>query len=175
MEMKEVMSYCMDRYDYPQFFDINIGKDFKLETKPDYNAEVREPRRVVIKISTYRGVSSGAIHYYAKIEADGIKICSNVIERNGQIRKIYHGGYICDEYNNLPRRQKAIWGSSYEIEVGRILTQEEINSAPLRWEYYEAGFLTNAFYSKREAVERAKEIVAARFSKEWVVEIEDNA
>ena len=104
MEMKEVMSYCMDRYDYPQFFDINIGKDFKLETKPDYNAEVREPRRVVIKISTYRGVSSGAIHYYAKIEADGIKICSNVIERNGQIRKIYHGGYICDEYNNLPRR-----------------------------------------------------------------------
>jgi hypothetical protein len=55
----------------------------------------------------------------------------------------------------------------------RKLTQEEIDADPVRWEYYDAGYPTNAFYTKEEAIARAKEIIKARFDVDWVVKVDD--
>jgi len=170
---EEIMQCCMDRGDLPEFFDINIGKDFHLETRPEYFCEIKQPRTIRIEITSYRGVACGAMHYYARLIADGIYIYSYEKGSGGKVSKVSHGGYVCEEFSKLPRDKKAIWSLCYEIEVMRILTQEEIDADPVRWEYYDAGYPTNAFYTKEEAIARAKEIIKARFDVDWVVKIDD--
>lgn len=171
---QEILDCCQDRGELPKFFDIEIGKDFRLETKPNYHAEIREPRKVKIVVSTFKGVAAGAIHYYATIEADGIHIYS--LENNwfGKFGKVYHYGNLCEEYKKLPRKKQAVWSSVYEIEVGRILTQQEIDADPMRWNGYYDGWFTNAFATKQDAIDQAKKIVKARFDINWVEEVVDN-
>ena len=105
---QEILDCCQDRGELPEFFDIEIGKDFRLETKPDYHAEIREPRKVKIVVSTFRGVSAGAIHYYATIEADGIRIYYLENNRYGKVGRVYCGGYLGEEYKKLPREKQAV-------------------------------------------------------------------
>lgn len=39
---QEILDCCQDRGELPEFFDIEIGKDFRLETKPivTFNAHI---------------------------------------------------------------------------------------------------------------------------------------
>lgn len=171
---KEIMECCQDRHDYPAFFEIGIGKDFSLNSNPRILAEINNPRKVKIVLSTYRGISIGAIHYYARIEADGVHLYEYRNGENGKVNKCYLGGFISKEFNDLPKDKQAIWDSLYQIEVGRILTQKEIDDDPIRCEGYCEGCFTNAFETKEEALAKAKEIVKARFDIDWVVDVEDN-
>lgn len=171
---KEIMECCQDRYDYPAFFENEIGKDFSLNSNPRILAEINNPRKVKIVLSTYRGYSIGAIHYYANIEADGIHLYEYRTGKNGKINKYYLGGFINKEFNDLPKDKQAIYDSIYKIEVGRILTKKEIDDDPIRWEGYCEGMFTNAFETKEEALDKAKVIIKTRFDNDWVVEVEDN-
>lgn len=152
---------------YPDFFPINIGDDFKLESRPELFVTIPTPRKVKIEITSFRGVCCGAVHYYATIKADGIKR-QYYEDRNGTKQLVSVAGYICEEYNNLPRK-KDIWGSFYEIEVGRPVTKADKDIDPQRWEGYEEDATTNAFNTAEEAEATARAIVAARFSDEWEV------
>ena len=87
---EQILECCQDRHDYPAFFEIGIGKDFRLETMPEVLAEIREPREVTIELSTFRGVSIGAIHYYAKIRADGIHLYEYRKGDDGNLRCMWH-------------------------------------------------------------------------------------
>lgn len=173
--MNEDLQYAIDNSqdmgNYPDFFDVNIGKDFHLKTRPDLFVKINSPRTVKIEITTYRGISIGAEHYYASIIADGINICSKEIRDNKEC-VIRHGGYICEEYSNA-LKENSIWKGIYSIDVLRTVTQEMIDANPTRWEHYEAGDKTNAFDTKESVIEVAKKITAARFSKDWVVKIDD--
>ena len=171
---QKILDCCLDRGELPKFFDIEIGKDFRLESQPDYHAEIREPRKVKIIVSTFRGICVGAIHYYVTIEADGIHIYSLENNKYGKVSRVYHGGYLSDEYKKLPREKRAVWSSVYKIKVGRILTQQEIDEDPIRWENYDDGDFITAFVTKQEAINQAKKIVKARFDIDWVVEVIDN-
>lgn len=172
MTLDEAVKCCIDRNNYPAFFKIDVGRNFHLETKPDYYCEINDFRNVKIEITSFRGVSCGAQHYYAKIIADGIKIFSYEKGTGGKVRKVYHGGYVCDEYSKL-LKNNPLWDLFYEIEVCRPLTQQEIDEDPERWEYYDAGQLTNAFYTKEEAIKQAKDIIKARFDVDWIIKIDD--
>ena len=163
---KEIMECSSDRGVLPEYFNINVGLDFKLKTRPELYAKVNNPRTVKIILTTFRGLSWDAVHYYSKIEADGIYIVDP--ETNYSI-----GGYICEEYKNLPKEKDAIWSWKYEIEVERYITQQELDENPNRWRGYELGWTTNAFYTKEDALAQALKIVEARFSPEWTVEIDD--
>ena len=177
-ELQWALDHSLNTDCYPDVFDKNIGMDFHLNDHPNCYPQIasysyNEERTVHIEITSYRGMCFDAIHYYATIKADGVKLCED-IEENGKKSTIIHGGYLGEEYNNLPREKRGIWTSRYEIEGEITLTQEEIYKDPKRWEYYDVGDKTNAFESKSELIETAKKVAKIRFP-EWNVEIEDNS
>lgn len=171
-ELDFALKSSQDKGIYPDIFSVEIGSDFHLETRPELYPLIDTPRKVVIEITTFAGLCAGAKHYYAEIKADGIHICSKRIE-NGKEIVSRHGGYLGEEYKNLPNEKKSIWDSPYSIEVIRPVTQEMINKDPMRWEDCYIGYKTNAFDTMASVLEVAMKIVEARFTKDWVVEVRD--
>lgn len=171
MTLKEAKRYSIDNGCYPEFFSTVVGLDFKLGTRPELYAKVNTPRKVVIKIDSWRNICFGAVHYYASIKADGIMICENVTAKDGS-QTVMHSGYLGEEFNMLPASKKDLYGLKYDISVCREVTEKELAEDPMRWNGYHVGDLTNAFYTENDAIRRAQAIVNARFSKLWQVRIE---
>lgn len=169
LTLQEAVDQSYDHGSYPDFFPVTIGDDFKLESRPELFVRIPNPREVRIEITSFRGISWNAVHYYAKINADGIKRCYK--NEEGGICGVY--GYLGEEFNSLPRDKKAIWGGNYEIEVARPVTKKDIAKDPRRWERYTPGDNTNAFNTAEEAEEMAKAVVKARFGEGWKVVIDN--
>lgn len=170
MTIKDAVDLSLDIDNYPDVIPVDYGLDLVLTTKPKYKACVRQPRKIHIDISTFRGIAAGAIHYYAKLTADGI-----IITEESDDGTITHVGYICEEYAQICRKQRGKYDSNYIIEVMRKLTKKEIDEDPIRWEHYVPGNKTTAFNTKKEALEQAVKIAKLRFGKGWVLELGDNA
>lgn len=169
MTIKDAVNLSLDSGNFPDVIPVDYGLDLVLTTKPEYKVNIRQPRKRHIDVSTFRGISVGAIHYYAQINADGIIITK---ERDGET--ITYGGYICEEFSQICRKQRGKYDKIYKIEVMRKLTQKEIDDDPIRWEHYKPGDNTNAFYTKKEALEQAVEIAKLRFGKGWILELGNN-
>lgn len=75
LTLQEAVDSSYDRGRYPDFFPVNIGDDFKLESRPELFVQIPNPREVKIAITSYRGLCWDAVHYYATIDADGINRC----------------------------------------------------------------------------------------------------
>ena len=156
---------------FPDVMPLDFGMDFHLETKPElypeinytYNFEHPEVKERTVKlvISTFRGMCWEAVHYYGKLHADGISIIEEEVDKDGKTHKMSVGGFICEEFRNMPN--KGFYDSWYDFEILRPVTQEEIDKDPDRWHGYKAGWTTNAFYSKQDIIKIAKKVVAARF------------
>ena len=166
-EISWALEHSRDNGKYPNIFSNDYGMDLNIE---GYFVEKKKNRKVAIEISSYRGICSEAVHYYAKIKADGVYVCSMKM-LNGEKRKVVHGGYLGEEFEKLPKEKKDSYNSIYEIEVVRKVTKEEIENNPDRWNGYREGWMTDAFESKEELIEIANRIVKARFDTEWKVEI----
>lgn len=169
LTIKDAVDLSLDYGNLPDVIPVDYGLDLVLKTKPNYIVSTNNPRKVRIEISSYSGIAAGAIHYYAAIEADGITISE--VEED---RTIIHGGYICDEYVQICQKNIGKYDEVYKIEVMRKLTKEEIDDDPIRWEHYKPGDNTNAFYTKKEALEQAVEIAKLRFGKGWILELGNN-
>lgn len=172
LTLQEAVSRSYDRGRYPDFFPVNIGDDFKLESSPELFVRIPDPRGVRIEITSYRGICWNAVHYYAAIKADGIERCKYQ-DFNGKKQLVCVSGYLGEEFNSLPREKQDIWGGGYYIEVAREVTQADVDKDPQRWKGYEPGRHTNAFNSAEEAEEEAKAIVDARFGEGWKVIIDN--
>lgn len=172
LTLQKAVDLSFDCGRYPDFFPVNIGDDFKLESCPELFVKIPNPREVRIAITSYRGISWNAVHYYATIDADGIKRCYYE-DYDGEKRLVSISGYLGEEFKSLPKEKRDIWGGDYRIEVAREVAQKDIKKDPQRWEHYHPGDLTNAFNTAKEAEETALAIVAARFGKEWKVTIDN--
>lgn len=168
LTIKDAVDLSLDSGNFPDIIPVDYGLDLVLKTKPEYKVKIRTPRKINIDISTYRGISAGAIHYYAQINADGI-----IITEEREDGTVTHGGYICEEFSQISRKQRGKYDGIYTIEVMRKLTQKEIEDDPIRWERYKPGDNTNAFYTKKEALEQAIQIAKLRFGKGWTLVLEN--
>lgn len=166
INIQKALEASRDQGNFPDVFPIGFGADIKLKTKPEYKISVCEPRTAIIRITTYRGICGWASHYYASIEAEGISFQE---EKDGHI--ITHGGYICEEYSELCKNLGYIPDSLYRIDIVRSLTQQDIDSDPIRWEGYYVGDKVNAFYKAQDAINTAMNVVKVRFP-DWTVKIE---
>lgn len=74
MNIKEAVEHCYDRRDYPEVICDDAGLDISIPGFITKGPWVRDnsPRVITLEISTYRGVSWDAIHYYGNISADGV-------------------------------------------------------------------------------------------------------
>lgn len=164
-----IMAYCRDRRQgYPFVFEKNYGLDMKVPNHPEYFVQAPRDQTVKVEITTWRGTSWNAIHFYGRIIAPAPNLCQ--IGSDGQVYSV--GGFICKEWSEMSPADKKFVNEKYEIEIVRPLTQKEIDEDPDRWHGYEAGIETNAFYSPSEIFAIAKKIIKARFPG-WEMEVDD--
>ena len=168
-ELEWAVNHSYDRGNYPDVFTDDTGMDFSIPNHPEFFVKPKENKKIKIRITSFQGISPGAIHYYAEIVADGIYLCK---EENGIISSV--SGYICEEYKQMPKEKKDPISSLYFIEAERDVTQEMIDDDPDRWHGYRAGYKTNAFNTIKEAEEIATRIAKARFQGAWTIEIEED-
>ena len=79
----------------------------------------------------------------------------------------------CAERLSTLRKKNPLAGILYSIELVRPVTQKEIDEDKRRWEGYEPGWATNAFYSPEDVIALAKEVCKARFLGNWKLKIVD--
>ncbi len=152
--------------DFPLIIDDQAGLDFKDEKTRAIpsNAHIykkkSKTRTVKLEITSFRGISWGAIHYYGKLIADGIdfQLIDNpsITTSNWDAKKI-----------------NPLYQWRYSFDLRRPATQEEIDHDPDRWHYYNPGDFTTSFDTKEEIIALAKECFKMRFSGEWELWVDD--
>lgn len=121
------------------------------------------PRTVTLDVTTYRGVSWNAVHYYGNIIIDGVSFSP---EDSPNTYTMCTETYEAEEKNPLA-------AGFYRIELVRPVTSEEIEKDSSRWNGYKVGDKTNAFYSSEDVIAIAKEVCKARFLGNWKLKIVD--
>lgn len=167
-----ILKNCRDEHKLPDVISstYGIGVTFKDETGKEYTTipdnTKSGARRLNARISSWRGISAGAIHYYGKITCYDPNFKYTDDEGEECISSI--SGYF--------NRHKPIECQSFEIELVRELTQKEIDEDPDRWGeyYYRAGDMTNCFETEEEVFELMKEIFKKRFKGHWEMEVDDS-
>ena len=153
-----------EQYVYPDVFTDKCGLDIilsndKLHAVRSWGYTKGNPkRRATLEITTFRGISSNAVHHYGKIKIQGVNM-----ECDG---KPGHSKMIFDD--NIPLAHY-----TYELVLKRPLTKEEIDKDPERWgDYYDEGDLTNCFETIEDVIELAKQVFRLRFTGEWEFYVE---
>ena len=158
MKSKKIPQPEIPIYSFPIFLDYSTLDDQNLRKLPldlflkhdgyefdfkdrKYTLQIsntkENPRDTLkLKITSFRGISIGATHYYGDLALPFISIFIT-----GTNRSIMGAGVP-----NLPR----------EIELQRILTEEEISNNPDRYLGYSTGEAVKAFNSIDDIISRAK-------------------
>jgi len=162
--LQEIIELCdSEKYDYPEIFADNCGLDIVIPEKGLHAVkswgfrDSNRVRRATLEISTFVGISFGAIHYYGDIVIQGVNM--EYDEKPGTSTFIYD--------NNLPL---ALY--TYKLKLKRPVTKEEIETDPDRWLWYREGSLTNCFETIEEIIELAKQVFKLRFSGSWEFYVE---
>ena len=113
-------------------------------------------RRATLKISSFVGMCSDAIHWYGKIEIQGVEM---------KFDNMAGSTFSFDK--NFPLSH-----FTYDLTLRRPLTKNEIDSDRSRWSYYFEGDLTKSFNSIEEIIELAKKVFKRRFSGFWEFYVE---
>lgn len=160
MTLKEAVKRSMsEKYDFPDIFNDDCGLNIAIPERKLHAVKSwgytknTQARRVILEIRTFVGISFGAIHYYGKLNVQGVNM--EYDEHPGRSTML--------DDKNLP-----LGHYTYNLELKRPLTQKEIDEDPKRWgDYYDVGDLTNCFETIEEIIELTKEIFKLRFKGDW--------
>lgn len=113
-------------------------------------------KTVTLKVSTWRGISGGAVHYYGKLEFHSVDFA-----REGSDSRLSSCGYGVPDYLE-----------SGKFELTRPVTQAEIDANPKMWEAYHDGDKTDRFDKVQEVIDRGTEIFDKWFENGWLLVLE---
>lgn len=144
--------------------DMKITPNFGVGVKTKYKDELytfkRNPRKkptVTLEITTWRGMSVGAVHYYGKLIVDLPEM----------------------EKDDQPGHTIGVRGhasipmfSNDDIELTQVLEQWEIDKYPHNYEYCRAGQRHRGFYAVAGVERRAKEVFEKIFGEGWKLKID---
>lgn len=155
-----------DRHDFPNVFTDDCGLDCKWSDPPLHavpswgHRPGNMRRRATVEITTFRGISWDAIHYYGTIYVQGVNM----------------------EYDNKPDcfTMSSVWEDiiplskyRYSLTLTRPISQEEIDADEAsvdnvkRFSFQQVGDLTTCWKSVEDIVEFAKEVFRLRFQGDW--------
>ena len=168
MDLKEIVNRSQsNRYHYPDIFQDDCGLDIKIQDRGGLHAtpswgrtKNNQIRCATLEISTFRGISGGAIHYYGNIYVQGVNM-----EYDTNPGTTTMGGDWEDKYPLSKYR--------YQLTLTRPITQEEIDLDKelgehlARFPYQDVGDQTICWESIEQIIEFAKEVFKARFSGKW--------
>lgn len=157
--IKWALSHCLDQGKYPDIFPLDYGLDIVLENRPELTVCTRNPRCVKIEITSFTGITAGAVHYYPSLKADGIAFKGT--KEDGTTYIAF--GYISEEYSKKEKDANGKYDMIYKIMIMRPVTEEEIKKNPSAWDFYEPGDPTDRFESYDEAYNLALEVAKLRF------------
>lgn len=156
-----------ERYEdkYPNIFQDDCGLDIEWEPRnlraiPSWGyRKSNMVRRATVIISSFRGVSIGAIHYYATIDVQGVNM-------------VYKDNPSCSTMDFECQRQYPLSAYIYRLRLLRPLTEKEILEDREFERYgrfygFKPGDLSQSWQSEEEIVEFAKEVFKARFQGQW--------
>lgn len=144
----------IDEQDIPEDYKFNpkLGEGIVIvDGNHLYESKAAEqPREVEFKQSTWRGISTGAIHYYGKLEWWGVR-------------------YTRDGDNNTDSSSTGfpLAGQSMHIDLKRPLTQHEKDTQPDRWVGWRVGSMVNNFNTRKELKEHAEKAFEKYFGEGW--------
>jgi len=160
MTLEESILRCEQDFNYPDIIDSNAGLYETVELNavgiPSWNRlKINKKRTAFLQITSYRGISSEATHFYGKIIVEGVYVATlDNVERPRNLSN--------DEEINHP-----LYNYQYNFIIKRPVTFDEINSNPDKWYNYNAGDLTIRYNSSEELISDAKEIFRLRFIGDW--------
>ncbi len=157
-DLKRAIEMCRDNDTLPDVINSNYGIDitFSDDKGKQYTSVLRCKRRLYVDISSYIGMSAGAIHFYAKIWFSDPDLTEHETGRTLMI-----GGSF--------NRFKPDECKGKSIEVVRLVTELEMKADPGRWKCYRAGDRTDAFEDKAELKSCIDFIIKHRFTGDWEV------
>lgn len=167
MELKEIVDRSLsDRDKYPDIFTDDCGLDTiwpehdHLHAEPSWNRRPNNKvRRVTLHISTFRGISFGAIHYYGELQVQGICM-------------VYNDNPNRSTSNSELEREYPLSRYIYRLQLTRPITAEEIDANDDRFKYWYPGQLINCWNTEQELLDFAKEVFKARFTGDWELYVE---
>jgi len=150
-----------------------IGLKFTLEDGSECISIYKDgfPRKAKLDITSWRGISIGATHYYGKIYFYSL---SHKLITVGPEEKRFHkpGDIMSTTGRGDDRKPKQM--SSLRIHITRKLTKKEISERPDRWEAYSVGDHTDCFNSEGEVTRAAKRVFGKVFGKGWVLVVSED-
>jgi len=172
MKLAEIVRRSQgERYAYPDIFTDNCGLDIvwpegKLHAVPSWgHRPSNKVRRVTVQVSSFRGVSIGAIHYYGMLSVQGVNMA-------------HDDKPSCSTMNCDCEKQNPLSCYTYKLRLTRPITQEEIDIDQelghhlARFPYQDVGDLTPCWNTEEEILEFAKEVFKARFQGKWELYME---
>lgn len=123
---------------------------------------VRYNPYVELMITSWTGISMGAVHYYGRLKIHGIDIGD---EENPTTT---HGGFLGAKDEELPLAFRVAQG--LEFTITRPIEQRDLEHDD-RFESYHLGEPTRGFWKEEDAIEKGKKI-AAKYFTDWKLEID---
>lgn len=152
--------HCVDSGCYPFVIDPEWGKDIIIPNHPELFIKPPSHPRCIISFSSFINTCVDAKHYYAAIDADSPHLFKR---EGGEIKWV--GGYVCKEWDEMPKKVKDCCKGTYTIILRRKLKASDVAADPIRWEGYDVGDYTEAFDSKEAALALAVSVARRRFPK----------
>jgi len=141
--------------------DMKIPANFGCGVKARYEGETytfkhEEKPVVTLKITSWTGMSIGAIHYYGKLEIGMPDMVSDETSHS---------------LSGTPKWSIPMF-SNNEIELTQILEQWEIDRYPENYKGWRAGDRHRGFYTQDGVERRAKEVFEKIFGEGWKLKID---
>jgi len=144
--------------------NIKITPDYGCGVRTKYKDETytfkHNPRRkptVTLEISTWKGMSAGAIHYYGKL---GVKL--------PEMEKDNEPGHTIGLYGHgtIPMFKND------DIELTQVIEEWEIKKYPQNYQYCRAGQRHRGFYAVAGVERRGREVFDKIFGEGWKLKID---
>lgn len=139
---------------------MNYGCGIKIIDKSEKiwcTDEVSEHPEATLHISSYIGISPGAVHYYGRIKfaSDWLHDINNPNSRTSCPSIPFFGGN--------------------QISLGHQLEEWEFRDYPGTYKGWRVGEFYSGFYTKEDLIKTANHFFRKYFEKGWKLEIEDNS
>ena len=145
---------------------VNFGVGIELLHKGERliyrrgGSTYRSKPTVTLEITSWRGISCGALHYYGKLKI-GFPEAVYISNKEKQ-------NYTTSTYIPMFKRN--------DIELTQELEQWEIDKYPENYKnYYHAGQRHRGFYTKKQVMEYAELVFEQIFEKGWEYRVDDLA
>ncbi len=170
MELQEIVKRSQsEQCDYPDIFTDDCGLDLtgydgQYKAMPSWgHRKTNTLRRITLEITTFRGVSCNAIHFYGKLIVQGVEMMRDPNAKDYDIHK-------ASEW----KKENPLSAYQYWLKLTRPVTQAELDAdknarypADVRFEWAEVGDLTERWNSTDEMIDFATQVVKARFKGKW--------